>query len=67
MSYQYNICLAAPNQAVCATATVRVSAPPNAVAATPTPVPTLGAYSLSLLAVLLGWFGIRKRRHRYTR
>lgn len=68
VSYQYNICLAAPNQAVCATATVRVSAPqPNAVAATPTPVPTLGAYSLSLLAVLLGWFGIRQRRHRYTR
>ena len=63
VSYQYNICLAAPNQAVCATATVRVSAPqPHAVATSPTPVPTTGAYGLSLLALLLGWLGIRQRR-----
>lgn len=63
VSYQYNICLAAPNQAICATATVRVSAAqPNAQPAMPTPVPATGAYALSLLAVLLGLLGIRQSR-----
>lgn len=68
VSYQYNICLAAPNQAVCATATVRVSAPqPNALPTPPTPVPTLGAYSLSLLALMLGGLGLRQRRQLHAR
>lgn len=65
VSYQYNVCLAAPNQTVCTTATVRVSAlQPAAVPPTPTPVPTAGAYSLSLLALLLGTLGILRQRRR---
>lgn len=65
VSYQYKVCLAAPNQTVCTTATVRVSAlQPAAVPPTPTPVPTAGAYSLSLLALLLGTLGILRQRRR---
>ncbi|MBH1964167.1 MAG: hypothetical protein I8H77_07525 [Comamonadaceae bacterium] len=58
VTYQYNICLAAPNEAVCTTATVTVLPP------THVPVPVMGWWGLSSLASLLGLAGMRRIRRR---
>ncbi|WP_028605588.1 hypothetical protein [Ottowia thiooxydans] len=58
VTYQYNVCLAAPNESVCTTATVTVSPPSHA------PVPVLGWLGLGSLASLLGVFGMARVRRR---
>ncbi|WP_354445870.1 hypothetical protein [Ottowia thiooxydans] len=59
VTYEYKVCLTAPDDAVCTTATVTVS-PPSLV-----PVPVMGWLGLGSLASLLGMVGMRRLRRRY--
>jgi hypothetical protein len=53
-SFTYQVCLAAPDDATCTTATVWVLAPKA--------VPTLNAATLLALSGALAWLGLRRRR-----
>lgn len=58
ITYQYNVCLAVPNQTVCTIATVTVSPPEKSIAA----VPLMGWASLVALVSLIGFAGFVRIR-----